>query len=258
VSNYVIPPEFLALPAHVRERIVLEAQQIGDRVVSHAVPILIGPTVSKQSGSKVSHASGVQVLVEATRYLATAAHVIREVSDRTQAGEDFITQVGNAAVPVLDRVAFFDEVIDLAFMVLTKEESDAISSICWIPEAWPPTSPAEGEFVAFAGFPRRYREDNGPGLILLGAIGGILRVESVSDRRLTSVLNRDDLVLTKGHEIAPRGSEIGGLSGGPVFRIVNGKIELAAVFKEDSVLYDAYFFAPMASVTLDPDVRVKV
>lgn len=258
VSNYVLPPEFIALPEHVRDRIIREGQQIGDRVVSHAVSVLIGPPARKQAGAKVSHASGVQILVGATRYFATAAHVLREVAARTEAGEELITQIGNAAVPVLERVVFFDEVIDLAFVVLTKEESNAIPSLCWIPEVWPPTGLSEGEYVAFAGFPRRYRENSGPGLIVLNAIGGILRVESVSDRRLTSVLNRDDLVLTKGHEIPPQGSEIGGLSGGPVFRIIKGNIELAAVFKEDSAVYDAYFFAPMTSVILNPDARVTL
>lgn len=44
---------------------------------------------------------------------------------------------------------------------------------------------------------------NGRGGLILSASGGILRVDSVSDRRLTSVLERSDLILAKGPEIPP-------------------------------------------------------
>ena len=86
-----------------------------------------------------------------------------------------------------------------------------------------------------------------------------MRVDSASDRRLTSVLSRPDLVLTKGPEIPPQGAELGGMSGGPVFRITGtDDIELVAVIKEDSQLFDAYFFAPFVDVVLDPKQRIAI
>src|SRR5689334_8424271 len=103
LPDQVLPSEFLALPQDLRERIIREGKEFGARVVSHAVQVLIGPPVFLGSSARVNHASGVQILVEATRYLVTAAHVVRKIKERTTDGEPIITQIGNAIVPVLDR-----------------------------------------------------------------------------------------------------------------------------------------------------------
>jgi hypothetical protein len=253
-----LPAGFLALPESVRRVIVEDGARIGELVAGHTVQILIGPPASAQGGAKVNHASGVHVLIDANHYLATAAHVIRKVADRVSHGERVISQIGNAIVPVLDRIVWWDEALDLAVVALEPKEVRAIPAKPWAPVSWPPAPPVEGEYVAFAGFPARYRVDGGPGQIDLNLVGGILRIESASDRRMTSVIYRDDLVLTKGPEIPPKYSELGGMSGGPVFRIENKVIELVAIIKEDSKEYDALFFAPLSGVTLGHPVRTKI
>ena len=122
LPSQVLPPEFFALPPEIRDRIVREGQYIGDRIVSYVVQLLIGPPANLQSRAPVNHASGIQILVGATRYLATAAHIIRKVQQRTASGESIITQIGNAIVPVLDRVAWWSEPLDLAFVCLETTE----------------------------------------------------------------------------------------------------------------------------------------
>lgn len=258
IPEQILPEGFRALPADLQQRIIRDGHQIDEMVVSHAARVLIGPPWRYRTDGHINHASGVQIEVAGARYLATAAHVIRAGAERLRNEQHVLFQVGNAIVPLLERVVYLDDALDLAFVRIEDKETNCIASACWRPSSWPPSPVVDGEYVAFAGYPRRYVEyDEGGGLIL-NAIGGILRVDSASDRRLTSVLARSDLILLKGPEIPPQGSELGGMSGGPLFRVKDSSIELVAIFIEDSQDFDAYFFAPLAGVSFEPSDRIAV
>ncbi len=258
LPDQLLPDGFLALPTELRERIAREGHSIGEAVIGHAVQIIIGPPWSLRNTGEVNHASGVQVEIDGSRYLATAAHVVRAGVSRTVEAPRAIFQVGNAVIPVADRVVFIDDSLDVAFVLLKSSEFQDIPSRCWVPQTWPPGRVSGNDYVAFAGFPRRYREIEPDGRVVLNGVGGVLRVESASDRRLTSVHERGDLILAKGPEIPPQGADLGGMSGGPVFRFSNSSLELVALIKEDSQLFDAYFFAPLSDVELNPAARVAV
>ena len=258
IPEQILPEGFLALPVELQQRIIADGIQIGEKVVSHATQVLIGPPWRLRTEGHINHASGVQIEIEGARYLATAAHVVRAGASRLRNEQHVRFQVGNAIVPLLDRVVYLDDALDLAFVLIEEIECRAIAAACWIPDSWPPSPVVDDEYVAFAGYPRRYVEYDGRGGPILNAIGGILRVDSASDRRLTSVLARSDLILQKGPEIPPQGSELGGMSGGPVFRVKDSSIELVAVIKEDSQEFDAYFFAPLAGVAVERSDRVAV
>src|SRR5688572_16161665 len=90
---------FASGPQEFRERVLREGDAVGQRVASHAVQILIGPSAqrlktSEQTEAEVNTATGVVFQFGIRTYLATAAHVLDEYAGKVSSGEA-IFQAGN-------------------------------------------------------------------------------------------------------------------------------------------------------------------
>jgi hypothetical protein len=85
------------------------------------------------------------------------------------------------------------------------------------PPAWPPGNVAEGDFVAFGGFPGALRRAMSFRELNFGSYSsGAMRVTTSRDDYIICQFDRDNLVRS-GYE--PEPTTIGGLSGGPAFAI---------------------------------------
>lgn len=215
---------------------------VGEQVASHCVQILIGRPAHQRAGAKVDHAAGCVVLVGVSRYLATAAHVVDGFRMRVKSREPIVFQAGNLLLDVEARLSFFDTRTDVALLRLEEGETRDIPALTWIPVRWPPKLPRNGEWVAYAGFPTAYRQDDGQGRVDLAIVGGMMMVTSASPERAITVLDREHLVAIRGDAVPPPGTELGGMSGGPVFRVGEGeKLELVGVVTDYGDTFDTFF-----------------
>jgi len=100
------------------------------------------------------------------------------------------------------------------------------------------------EFVAFAGLPVDYRINEGVE-ITFAIVGGILRVIGASGSSFKCHMSRDTIIKTRGPHVPPPGTKLGGMSGGPVFRLVDGSLELCGVITDFGTTFEVFMMAPL-------------
>ncbi len=244
---------FATLPKHERDRIRAEGDAIGQRVINHLVQVLIGVPGGKAPAEKANHASGVAVLVGARPVFFTAQHVLAQYRERHQANEDVVFQVGNVSFDPEPCVLFESVPDDIVALGLNVSDQSRIPGYTWIPAEWPPIPPSPGEFIAFAGFPVEYRRNEGAGLVDLAAIGGLMKVVSTTGRSFRCVMERDRLIKTRGPHVPPPGTRLWGMSGGPVFRIVNRTLDLTGIITDFGENLEVFMMTPLSLVELSAD-----
>ncbi|MCI0390959.1 MAG: serine protease [Acidobacteria bacterium] len=118
---------------------------------------------------------------------------------------------------------------------------------------WPPEAPVEVDVVMYGGYPAMYREER-PGNVdfMFASFAG--KVASASNRNVGMVLEIERSESISPSRIPPN-ADLGGWSGGPVFRVVdsNGieRLELAAIIYEYSAFSEIAFAHPLSSLAED-------
>jgi hypothetical protein len=237
---------FARLPKDVQDRIRADGDAIGQRVIDHLVQVLIGQPGGRAKAEEANHASGVVVLVGARPMFFTAQHVLAKYRERHALDPSIVFQIGNVSFDPQPRLVFESVQDDLVALALNVSDQSRVPGLTWIPESWPPITPTPGEFVAFAGFPVEYRLNEGAGLVDLAAVGGLMKVASTTGGSFRCVMERDRLIKTRGPHVPPRGSRLWGMSGGPVFRIVNGKPELTGIITDFGPTFEIFIMTPLA------------
>jgi hypothetical protein len=105
-----------------------------------------------------------------------------------------------------------------------------------------------GDYVGFIGFPKHYRRNLGPGHVELNPVGGLMPVTSATSENFKCVLPRDTLVAVVGPEVPPPGTDLGGMSGGPVFRVRPPPFELVGIITEFGDNFDMFWMGALARV----------
>ena len=242
---------FARLPKDVQDGIRAEGDAIGQRVIDHLVQVLIGVPGGRAKAEEANHASGVVVLLGSTPVFFTAQHVLAKYRDRHAVDPDVVFQIGNVSFEPEPRLLFESVPDDIVALALNVSDQARVPGHTWIPESWPPIAPTPGEFVAFAGFPVEYRLNEAAGLVELAAIGGLMKVASTTGRSFRCVMQRERLIKTRGPHVPPPGSRLWGMSGGPVFRIVDGKPELTGILTDFGPTLEIFMMTPLA-VAGDP------
>lgn len=119
---------------------------------------------------------------------------------------------------------------------------------------WPPEVPQAGAPVLYGGYPGGQREPLEDGNVTFGFFWVANKVENASDRNISMVINLEESIAV-GKRRLEQGADLGGWSGGPVFRLVdrNGieRLELSAVIYEYSSNMGIVFAHPLIDLTPD-------
>jgi hypothetical protein len=89
---------------------------------------------------------------------------------------------------------------------------------------WPPVIPEVGNGVLVCGLPGETRLTPRPGLLDIGYSTALMRVDSVTDRTISMMMQpNEEMIDILGIGLPPPSRHIGGMSGGPVAAVVNSK-----------------------------------
>jgi len=202
----------------------------------HAIPIFFGPPPS--IGGKINGGSGSLLQLSSGVFLITAYHVLHEYGVRQQAGEPVQWQVGNLLpFDPFARVVWKDAQKDIVLIFLLPDEVSRINPHCLIsrPEKWPPPVPEKEQLVLAAGYPKTLREVNQlDGKISAGGYATMLQVTSVNAGYFMCQIEQQDLVSFNDDPVPKITTDIGGISGGPVFLVNPLHYPLIGVITESS------------------------
>ena len=166
---------------------------------------------------------------------------------------------GKDAIPfdLEERLIDSLEDLDIATFKVTEIEAEAIGTSKT--SLWPPILPEIGQSVVFAGYPANERQEVGPRELCFTVFPALMIATSVSERQISCQFEREYLVQAPGFQEPPPHYETGGMSGGPLFTVVerNG-IEcwhLGGVIKEGNALLDIVTAAPADRILRDGRLR---
>lgn len=208
---------FQRLSAEDRALYTGRCQRMVEFARAHAVPIIFAPPLSQRG--EVNGATGCLVRLAQGTFVVTASHVLNGYEHRRKDGEALHWQVGK--LPPFDpvtRIAWHDEQRDVVFLRISAEEAQGIGPcITSTPSRWPPPAPDPGQLVLVAGYPGLLRDvDAAGGRIGAGPYSTMLRVTSSGDGYCTCQIAQEDLVSFDGSPLPDPGTNMGGVSGGPV------------------------------------------
>jgi len=164
---------------------------------------------------------------------------LRRTNDR------LVFQAGNVSFDPESRILFESAADDLIVLGMNGSDQLRIEAFTWSCTVWPPPAPVVGEYVAFAGLPTDYRINAGTQL-QFAIVGAILQVISASGTNFKCHMDRDTLVSVRGPHVPPPGTNFGGMSGGPVFRLVDGEPDLCGLITEFGKSLEVYYMVPLA------------
>lgn len=208
------------------------------------VQIIVGLPGSATQASEAHHGSGVLVFTGTTLCLCTARHVAAEYRKLRQKDDRVVFQAGNVFFDPEPRILLELEADDLIVLGMNGSDQYHIPALTWTCPVWPPACPVVDEYVAFAGLPTEYRINAGAEL-QFAIVGGILQVISASDNNFKCYMDRETLITVRGTHVPPPGTNWGGMSGGPVFRLVNGEPELCGIITDFGQSLEVYYMAPL-------------
>jgi hypothetical protein len=257
-------------PITKKEAIKLVKGPFGDAVLKsvakYAAPVF-WESRRKKEGSPIANGTLFLANFRAGCFAVTANHVYQGyLEDKAEspemtcwiAPEAFETR-GKDAIPfdleerLIDRL----EDPDIATFKVTDGEADAIGTS--ITSLWPPILPEIGQPVVFAGYPGNERLKVGPRELSFAPLPALMIATSVSDRQISCQFEREYLVQAPGFQEPRPHYETGGMSGGPLFTVVErggiSRWHLGAVIKEGNASLDIVTAAPADCILKDGRLR---
>jgi hypothetical protein len=209
-------------------------------VVSIAAPLY---WVSKDDDGRLSTRNGTAFFLRTPEALfgVKAAHVLEGAGSWREHCEQFGTtplrlggRYGSSVVLEWDaRAVDVNLDIDVATFAISHLEIEQLGrSICFgLPTSWPPEAPVVGQSIAYAGFPAAGTRHSSAQEVVFSAACGTGIVHSVTERSISTQLEREFLVPALGEGIPPENFNFGGISGGPLLQrtLSPGGIEATAL-----------------------------
>lgn len=192
--------------------------------------------------------------------LVTAAHVYREYLAHQREYGSLYCQVGNTRVRDLSGLLIACGNLRVPFgesghepdIATFKMNPAAVGRVRKLPVMavgeWP-GPPMVNQNVMFAGFPGHERIFISPNEINFGFHTGMTGARTITDRQITMLIEREELVDWTGYGVPPAGYGLGGISGGPLlvpdFNQAGWYLRLGGVVSEapaprapDEVIFD--------------------
>ncbi len=188
-------------------------------------------------------------------FAVTAAHVVREFVEQKEAAFGALWAAlldPNTLIDLPHDLIAIGKKADIATFRVTEQ---AIAKLGRQPmTGWPPKLPQVGKGVVYAGFPGTVRKRTAPREFNFGLVSGGTVVNSVSETRLITRLDRDDLVDPLGHGLPPEDFDFRGMSGGPVLATIETNVVswfLAGVISEGTSFMGGMLLADLATCIQD-------
>lgn len=237
--------DFRSLPEEYQRFLLNFGGELGECVRDHVAQVLIGVPGGMVPASEANHASGVLLFTGSTICLCTAQHVVAKYRQRREEDSRIVFQAGNVSFDPEPRILFESAADDLVVLAMNTSDQSRIAARTWVCASWPPPPPRTDEYVAFAGLPSEYRVNVGHE-IGFAVVGGVLPVISASPRNFKCHMDRATLIAVRGGHVPPPGTALGGMSGGPVFRLVDDKPQLCGIITDFGQSLEVFYGAPLA------------
>lgn len=231
-----------------------------DLVMRHAAPFFWCGRASESDPLQVRHNGTVTFVNTGSKVIGiTADHVLAGYNRERQLDLiDFEAQWGGATVlperQVIDRNGDLDLATFEAPQVLLNQVN-AYPHTC---REWPPAPARKGDLVVFGGFSGSLRTE-GPGRLDSPFQCFAGRVHDATPERVSVHLDPDS-IYWPGRPNETINSDLGGCSGGPVFRVVSEPVEyleLLGIVYEHSSAFGLHFFRPVSLIQPDGSISVE-
>jgi S1-C subfamily serine protease len=242
-----IPTRFEDLLPSEQQRIREAGNKLGHLAFSHCAGIVIAPPPGCRPG-RLNTGSGFVLSLDGAHFLGTANHVVESWFQRTSDGEHLLFQAGGADIAPKGRVAWRDEVADVAFLRIDADEARRIGVQPY--EAllgWPPPAPKIGDYIVFAGYPATERLHPDPGSVDFGCFSGLVSVTSSHKNHVICQFERDYWISHDGGPLPPFGADLRGLSGGPAMLMGKIAYPLVGVVVEHNSAFELMRVSLLAS-----------
>lgn len=192
-------------------------------VMSLTVPLF---WVIRDSDGKFQARNGSAFFLNAGQgpFGVTASHVLKGLSADRAAHNVVAVQIGDLPFDpdAKNAIIASDDQIDIAtFRIADKEIRElGKTALTGFQHRWPPLPPLQDRGVYFGGFPGVETVWASPREISFGAApaGGV--ASSISERDVSSLVNRANLIPLLGAGIPAENYDFGGMSGGPMLTVV--------------------------------------
>lgn len=153
----------------------------------------------------------------------TALHVYEEYTRERHHYDDVTCQVGNVRVVLEEHLLDTDARHDLATFAFPDVLVAGSGAVTHGVRNWPPDRLYEGELVVCGGYPGKFRKP-GDGKVEFAFVSFIGRVTQASEAHASIYLDIPNSYWPQG-EALEEAPDLGGTSGGPVFRVIDEPIE---------------------------------
>jgi len=152
-------------------------------------------------------------------FAVTASHVYSGfLRGKEISGRNIKCKIGNLDFDPIARLRGHSVGVDIVTFDISKEELEVIGkqAIVSTSALWPPPHPFTGQTAMVAGFPGEGRLWLNQQSISFGLYIGRQPVGTASDHSITCPLEREHWIEVGGLRSMPEGSDLGGISGGPL------------------------------------------
>ena len=170
-------------------------------------------------GTRINNGSIFFLDIGGKLFAVTARHVYDAYMLAKKNYKRVICHVGNLEFNPERRLVGYDSSIDIVTFDFTYDElaTTGKQAIVVASGTWPPPHPMSGQAALLAGFPAASRLWINRRAISFGLYVASPMINSVSDAQVTCPLERDFWIEATGRHLPPRGFDLGGASGGPLF-----------------------------------------
>jgi len=226
--------------------------RLGDLAESYSAPFWWHDP-GQPVGSRTRH-NGTMVFVNTgARVLGVTANHVYQACVRDMSGDSgLVCQVGGITFDPTPRLIDSSTSLDLATFELSEIFVSGSLSNTFSAEKWPPSPIEDGELALLGGFPGALRNERG-GETDFDFPCFITRADSSSPTQAGVLLNLAESYNPEGPPLPPE-ANLGGASGGPVFRVHDGELrplELVGFIYEYSPSMELMYARHASSVRAD-------
>jgi hypothetical protein len=232
-------PEFRALSEREQERYRAVSHNLVQMMQRYAVPICLAPPLSV--GGEVNSGTGCILRLDSGPFIVTANHVLSKYEERLKT-ERLNWQFGHLPpFNPLERIAWRDQKRDIVFLAISEQEvaraGNEDSLAFSASGGWPPPTPAAGQPVLIAGYPKILREIEST-TIESGPYSAVFRITSTGPGYFYCQIDHEELISFDGGTLPPPDADVGGLSGGPAALMMPLDYPLAGIIVEHNQAYN--------------------